>query len=132
MSTDYLFDNTVSAVDLDKIADANRPLQHQYPAADEVVDDVLCTETHADRYRTGDKRKRGQRYAQQAERRHQDDEQNRVINDAAYGGDGVRADVGCVKPARDQPVGNFPGDVAEQQDKQHEHDLADKNAVAVI
>ena len=41
-------DATQVAVDLQQIADSDRPLPHQNPAADEVIDDILRAKANAD------------------------------------------------------------------------------------
>lgn len=52
------FDRSLRVADLKKITDPDRPLPHQDPAADEIVDDVLRAEANSDCNGTGYERER--------------------------------------------------------------------------
>ncbi len=73
------FDRALDAAHLDRIADADRPLPHQDPAGNEVVDDVLRAKTDTDSHRArneGESRKRNAEHAEddQHEQHVRDDE----------------------------------------------------------
>ena len=87
------FDGAVGIVDFNKIANAYRPLGHQDPAADKVIDDVLCAEADADGNGTGRKGKRRQRDSQQAESRHGDEDYENEKCDSLQNVDDVRSQI---------------------------------------
>ncbi len=127
--TDAL-DRAVSAVQLDKVVDTDRPLRHQYPAADEVVDDVLRTETDADRDRAGRECKRGQRNAEQAEGGKDDEDEDGEEDDALQDIDDIRAQRGCRQPAAQQKPDKATCEVPDHQEQNDEHDLADMDGLS--
>ena len=119
-----------AVVDLDEVVDPDGAFHQQYPAADEVVDNVLCAETDTDRDRAGNKRKRCQRHVEKRERRHDDDNQQRVENNALQQVGGVGPEFRLGQALLGEPFDEFADDVAGDQDEHDQHQLADDDSVA--
>ena len=107
--------NALPVIDFDKVADTNGPLGHQDPAADEVVDDVLCTEANADGQSAGSEMEGRQRYAQKSERGKDDDNKDRKEHDALEDVDEIRPHLGVRKALAEQIADKSATQVAEKQ-----------------
>jgi hypothetical protein len=74
-------DTTKRAVNLQEVADSDRPFPHEDPAGNEVVDYILGAKSNADGDCAGEERERAERYVQHAQGR---EEQDREYGEPQY------------------------------------------------
>ncbi len=109
------------------IANSDRALPHQNPTADEVVNDVLGTETNTDGNRAGNERERSQRNAEQIQRgdKYHDETQNH--EPALHHLDKIRVDAAPFHHPAGYSHNPAHQQVANNNEPRNAHDLTERN-----